>query len=139
MALRLSAVLVAALALLLAGSAGGLPGDAYTASSTPSSVQPSSSRAHTVVLTSDGGSASRANRARIQIAAGFTVTEATVTAATSAAGTCTPATWEPDGLLIDAGWINLRSPLGDPNELCPGGILTVTFDATTPTTVGLQT
>ena len=131
--------MLGALALLLTTAATGAPGDAYTARSSPPLVKASSTGAFTVELTSDPGSSSRAQRAKVGIPSGFSVAEATVAATTTAAGSCKFATWEPDGPLIADGKINLRSPTGGANELCPGATLTVTFNALAPAVDGTGT
>jgi hypothetical protein len=124
---------VLAVALLSAAGASGGPGDSYTAASTPTDVKPSSSTAFTIQLKNDAATPDRAQRARIGIATGFVVAAPSVTAATSAAGTCVASTWVADGALIADGRINLRRPGGGPpSELCPGAVLTVTFTATAP-------
>jgi hypothetical protein len=81
---RLLVAPIAALALLLPAGAGGLPGDTYSASSSPPVVQASSTNTYTVVIASDSGSAGLAARARVGIPGEFTLTGAPVTAVTTA-------------------------------------------------------
>ena len=135
---RLLAAPIAALALLLPAGAGGLPGDTYSATSSPPVVQASSTHSYTVEIANDAASAGLAARARVGIPAGFTLTGTPATASTTAADTCAAATWEPDGPLFADGRLNLRSPAPG-NELCPGGTLTVSFSAVAPATDGVYT
>ncbi len=131
-----------AVGLLSAAGASGAPGDSYTAASGPTEVKPSTATTFTIQLKNDAASPNRAQRARIGIATGFVVAAPSVTASSSAAGTCIASTWVADGALIADGRINLRRPGGGPpNELCPGAVLTVTFTATAPAsdTVGAWT
>jgi large repetitive protein len=128
---RLGALALSALALLLATSASGAPTDAYTASSQPTVVKPSESRTYSIKLKNDAASPDRAQRARIGIPVGFSVSAAS--AATSAAGICTASSWVADGTLISNGVVNLRKPGANTTELCPGATLTVSITASAPT------
>jgi hypothetical protein len=130
---RVVGAVALAVGLLSAAGASGALGDSYTASSAPTDVKPSTATTFTIQLKNDAASLNRADRARIGIATGFVVDAPSVTALTSAAGTCVVSTWGADGALIADGRINLRRPAGGPpNELCPGAVLTVTFTATAP-------
>lgn len=113
--------------LLLASSASADPLNTFTATSLPTHVKPSTSVSYTITLTTNPWAADPAQRAKIAIPSGFTVTPASVQASTSAAGSCTPATWEADGALIANGKINLKRPGGNPTALCSGATLTVGF------------
>ena len=75
---------LAALALLGAAGAAGAPVNAYTASSNPTVVKPATSRVYSIGLKNDALSPERAQRARIGIPVGFSVSSASAT--TSAAG-----------------------------------------------------
>ena len=121
---------VPALALLCAAAAGGAPVNGYTATSTPTVVQPSSVHIYTIRLENDTTS-ERAQRARIGIPSGFSVSAAS--AVTSAVGECVPASpWIADGTLIANGAVNLKKPGGKATELCPGATLTVSITASAP-------
>jgi hypothetical protein len=129
----LAAALLAALALFGALGAAGASVNAYTANALPTVVTPFTTTSFTVRVVNDPGSPDRAQRARIGIAAGFSVEAATVSATTTATGSCVVATWIADGALIADGRINLKKPGGgQTTELCPGATLTVTFTATAP-------
>jgi large repetitive protein len=126
---RTSAALVASVALLGTTGAAGAPGDAYTAVGTPAVVKPATQTVFTVQLTNDPGSPSRAQRARIGIPPGFSVS--TLSATTSAAGACLASTWAP-GAIVD-GVVEFKKPGGgNTTELCPGGTLTISIDASAP-------
>lgn len=127
---RLLAALLGAFALLGAAGAAGAPVNAYTASSEPVVVKPATSRTYTIRLRNDPSSPDRAQRARIGIPVGFSVSAAS--AATSAAGICVANTWVADGSLIANGAVNLKKPHGNTSELCPGGTLTVSITASAP-------
>ena len=122
--------LLGAIALLGAAGATGAPFNAYTASSEPAVVQPATSRTYTIRLRNDPTSPDRAQRARIGIPVGFSVSAAAGT--TSAAGSCVATSWVADGTLIGNGAVNLKKPQGNTTELCPGGTLTVSITASAP-------
>jgi large repetitive protein len=122
--------LLATLALIGAAGASGAPVNAYTASSEPTVVKPATSRVYTVRLRNDGSSPDRAQRARVGIPVGFSVSAASAT--TSATGTCAASTWVADGTLIANGAINVKKPTGNTTELCPDGTLTVSITASAP-------
>jgi large repetitive protein len=124
------AAVVPALALLCAAGAGGAPINGYTATSTPTVVQPSSVRVYTIQLTNDTTSPARGQRARIGIPPGFSVSAAS--GVTSAAGICTASAWIADGTLIANGAVNLKKSGGNVTELCPGATLTVSVTASAP-------
>jgi large repetitive protein len=122
--------LLAAVALVVAAGASGAPVNAYTAASEPTVVQPATSRVYTIRLKNDASSPDRAQRARVGIPIGFSVSSASAT--TSAAGTCAASTWIADGTLIANGAVNVKKPTGNTTELCPGGTLTVSITASAP-------
>ena len=136
-------LLFAATCLLLASGAAAAEGDAFTATSTPSHIKPSTLTAYTVTLTNSGTSTKEADRAKIAIPAGFAVDGTTFQATTSTAGSCVASGWVADGALIADGKINLKRPDGNPNQtnnrLCQGATLTVAFSATSSPTDGSYT
>jgi hypothetical protein len=123
-----------ALALLLVTAAGGAPVNAYTVSSQPAVVKPATPFTYTIRLTNTAGSSERAQRARIGIPAEFSVS--TLSATTSAAGTCVASTWAPGAIV--GGVVEFKKPSGSTTELCPGGTLTVSI-GTSAATEGIWT
>ena len=132
---RFAALPLTVLALLLPAGAASAPGDLFTAGIGPASVKPSLAHSFTLTVTSAGTSAP-ANHAQIAVPAGFAVNELSVNAATSTADTCSAAVWAADPL-PPGGPLDVRSPAGAENELCPGGTLTVSFSASAPAAEGL--
>lgn len=122
------AALVVPLALLLVTAAGGAPGDTYTVSSEPAIVKRATPFTYTIRLTNSVDSSEGAQRARIGIPAGVTVSS--MTATTSPAGNCVASTWGSTGIV---GVVEIKKPGGGQNELCPGGTLTVSIVASAPT------
>jgi large repetitive protein len=93
-------------------------------------VQPSSARVYTIRLTNDPNSPQSAQRARIGIPSGFSVSS--MTATTSPAGNCVTSTWE--SIPIVNGIAEFKKPGGGNTvELCPGGTLTISITASAPT------
>jgi hypothetical protein len=134
---RLSLAITLGACLLVVSSASADPLDTFTATSLPTDVKPSSSVAYAIKLTNDLLSPDPAQRAKIAIPSGFTVTPASVQASTSAAGSCIVATWVADGALIADSKINLKRPAGgNDNALCPGATLTVGFLAVSASAPG---
>ena len=127
--IQLSATIVVALALLLVTTAGGAPVSAYSVSSEPAAVKPATPFTYTIRLTNNADSPERAQRARIGIPAGFSVVS--LSAATSAAGTCVVSTWIA-GEIVN-GIVEVKKPSGSTTELCPGGTLTVSIRTSAPT------
>ena len=120
--------------LVLAAAAGAAP-NAFTASLTPTLVKPSTSASYTLTLTS-AATSDQADKAKIAIPTGFS-TPTGITATTPAACNGNAATWEADGTLIANNAINLKRPGGGGNtNLCPGGVLTVTFTSVSPAAEG---
>lgn len=128
---RLAAFALGVLALLLTAAASGAPINAYTASAQPTVVKPSLNTVYIISLKNDAASPERAQRARIGIPSGFSVSAAS--GASSAAGSCTAASWIADGTLIANGAVNLKKSGGSTTELCPDGTLTVSITASAPT------
>lgn len=130
-----TAVLVAALHV---GSA--LASDAvFTATGSPSFVAASHTDSYTITVTNQSTHIN-VKQATIDIPAGFTVDPSTVAAVASppASGSCTNAgSWSFDG--ISGGTINLHHGSDPSNELCTGGMLTVTFSAASPAAGGSST
>jgi hypothetical protein len=135
---RLALAVVAAYFLVASGAATAAP-DQFTASVTPSAVKPSTTTTYQVKVTNSQTS-QEADRARIGIPLGFTVDPGSISATTTSAPGCTASTWEPDGVLVAEGRINLRSPPGGgDHRLCPSATLTVSFIATSPAGQGVYT
>jgi large repetitive protein len=120
---------LAALALGLPLIAQADPSDTYTANAGPAAVQPLTTKSYTITITNSAGSHDRARDASVGIPPGFAVDPASLVATTTASGSCASVSWTatlaPEGSRID-----LSSSSGAANELCPGGVLTVTFQAT---------
>ena len=130
---RQLALLITAAFLLLASGAAAAAARTFTATMTPGAVKPNTSTTYTITMTNTTLDDQRADRAKILIPPGFAVDALSVKATASAAGDCLKVDWVPDGTLISSdGKINLKSPGGNTNRLCPGGTLTVTFTATSP-------
>jgi hypothetical protein len=121
------AITVLGCLLVVSSAASADPLDTFAASSVPTHVKPSTSVSYTIKLTTNPSAPDPAQRAKIAIPSGFTLTPASVQASTSAAGSCTPATWEADEALIANAKINLKRPGGNNTALCPGATLTVVF------------
>jgi hypothetical protein len=137
---HLTLIAAAAACLFVATAASADPINAFSATAAPSAVKPSSSTSFTVKLTNDPASPDRAQRAKIGIPQGFSVSAASVHATTTAvAGACDAATWEADGALLANQKINLKWPGGNTTRLCAGGTLTVAFLATSATPPGTYT
>ncbi len=130
--------LLAGLALALPLIAQADPADTYTAGATPSVVQPSSSRVYVVRITNSGDSLDSARDARIGIPTGFAVNPATLTATTTASGACESASWTAT-LAAASSRIDVGSPPSAANALCPGGVLTVGFEASASAAEGAYT
>ena len=136
---RLLPAVVTAVCLLMASGAAAAPGDAFTATSTPSHVKPSISASYTITLTNSASSPSRGQRATIAIPSGFDVSPASIQATTEALGGCDGSTWVPDGAPIADSKIQLKRPMGPETGLCQGAKLTVSFAATSPGAEGSHT
>ena len=119
------------LLLALATSAAqATPGDDFTATITPTAVQPLSSHAYTVQLANLGSSGESADNAHVAVPSGFAVDEATLSASTSAAGSCSAAAW---AVTLNSGTSTIDASAADATgDLCPGATLTLVFNATAP-------
>lgn len=124
---RLPFVLLGA-CLLLASGAAAAEGDAFTATSAPSHVKPTTPASYVVALTNSPSSPSRAQRATIDVPAGFSVDAASIQATTQATGGCDGSPWALVGTVSSE--INLRRPGNNDTGLCPGAALAVSFTAT---------
>jgi large repetitive protein len=131
--LGITALAVSLTILLVASAAQSAGTDRFSATVTPSAVQPGSSGPFTVSITNRPTSTRSANNAHVNAKGGFTVDAATLVATTSAAGSCSAATWTAslNGTTIDA-----VSP-GGTADLCPGATLTLTFASTAPAADGI--
>ena len=132
---RVSRVLVAIacfLVVFVASAAQATPGDRFTASISPAAVQPLTSVAYALAIGNLASSSHAADNAHVAVPAGFQVDGTSLSATTSAHGSCSAATWtvalSPDATTIDAA---APDPAGD---LCPGATLTLTFNASSPST-----
>jgi hypothetical protein len=125
---RRIALVVAGACLLVASGAAAAPEDnKFTASSTPSLVQPApASPVYTITLTNDPAPSGEADRGKIIPPAGFAVIGQPGDPTVS--GCAGPPDWGAE-VLLD-GTISLARIDGSQNNLCPGGILTVVFSAT---------
>ena len=134
---RIALLTASACVLVLASAAAAAP-NSFTATLSPQFVRPAITEAYTLTL-ANASTSDEANRAKVTIPPGFTVLEP-VTATTTAAAACSASTWEADGPLVPGGRMNLTRPGGGGNQnLCPGGVLTISFSATSPTTPGEYT
>jgi hypothetical protein len=130
---RVLGVLLGALLLPLAvagPSAKASPGDQFGAAIAPGDVQPLSPLAYSVQISSLGSSSQSANNAHVAIPVGFLVDGASLTATTTASGSCSAAAWNVSLNLVSS--IDAVAPGGAAAELCPGGELTIAFTATAP-------
>ena len=131
-----AAAAIVALGLLAPLVASGAAPNAYTAAGSPAAVAPSSAANYTIALANDGSSPQSARWARISFPTGFSA-PSQLNARTSGAGSCNAADW-------DVEWTSSRRlyatwPGGDARELCPGGVLRITFRTTAPAADGLYT
>ena len=136
---RFLPLLVFSLVVSLVGPAAqSATSDRFTATISPSAVQPSSSHAYSVGITNRVPSSDSANNAQVAIPAGFVVDGTTLAAATSSAGACVGTAWTAT-LNGDSTAIDVVAPADAASQLCPGGTLTVTIGATAPAADGLST
>jgi hypothetical protein len=126
-----SALLGAVLLGLTGPSAQADASDRFHASISPAAVQPLSSHSYALHISNAASSNHSANNAHVTIPAGFTVDPASLSAATTAAGTCSAATWTVSLDLLTP-TINAVAPSDSGSELCPGGQLTISFTAAAP-------
>jgi Big-like domain-containing protein len=111
------------------------PVDAYTATGSPTAVQPQVVSSYTITLTNDSGSPDSAAQATVSVPTGFSVTPLTLSAATSGVDPCVGSTWTP-ALSPDGNEIDVVSPDSGSGALCPGASLTIHFQATAQTADG---
>jgi Bacterial Ig-like domain len=125
---RLPALLLAlALTILLVTAAAqSASSDKFSVTVTPSAVQPSASGPYTLKITNRSTSRS-ANNAHVTVPGGFTVDAASLLATTSGGG-CAAATWT---AALNGTTIDLAAPDAS-SQLCPGGVLTLKFNASAP-------
>jgi hypothetical protein len=132
-----AAAAIVALGLLAPLVAHGAPSNVYTAAGSPAAVKPSSTASYTIALANDPNSPDSARWARISFPSEFD-DPSQIDAKTSAADKCRAADWTVEWNSstdrLYATW-----PGREANELCPGGVLTVTFRATAPATEKLYT
>jgi hypothetical protein len=124
-----------ACAFLLLASGAAAATSSFTVSATPSHVKPSSSTTFTVTLTNSLSSDPKgADRATISVE-GFALDGPLPTASVTGCGS---PLWDAE---VADNTITLSRRSGPPSEnnLCPGGILTVVFTASSPTTEGSYT
>ena len=131
-ATRLVLAGLAAVALaLLAGAAGAAPDNRYGATIAPTAVVPNASATYTIALTNRSASSAAANNGQVVVPVGFTVDAGTLTATTTAAGSCSTADWT---VTLDGppNAIHAVAPPGPASELCPGATLRIRFAAKAP-------
>ena len=134
MSRRVASVLPAMLLLLLAvitSAARATPSDRFSANIAPDAVQPLAGGNYALAITNAGSSPDAADNAHIVVPDGFTVDGTSLSASTSAHGSCSAATW---GVALDQlmSTIDATAPLNPESALCPGATLTVTFVASSP-------
>jgi hypothetical protein len=100
----------------------------FTATIAPSAVQPLAVSTYAVQITNRPQSTLTANNAHVAVPTGFVVDSASLSATTTASGTCSAGTWT---VSLSADAIDAVAP-DAPSELCPGATLTVSFAATAP-------
>jgi len=127
--------LFTAACLLLASGAAAAP-SSFTVAATPSHVKPSSSTTYTVTLTNSSSSDPKgADRATIAVE-GFELVGPPTSASVTECGN--PRTWDAE-VAPDGKTITLQRSGASTNNLCPGGILAVSFTANSPAIEGLYT
>ncbi len=133
-----TAVALVALALAVPFVAWADPLDSYTATGSPAAVQPLSVATYTIALTNTSHSPDAARQARIGVPSAFAIDASSLSATTSAAGSCSAASWTPTWDAVNSR-IDMAWPGDAASELCPGGTLTVAFQATAPSTEAIYT
>jgi large repetitive protein len=123
---------------MLTSAAQSAAGDRYAAAIAPSAVQPLVNGVYSVAIANRATSTQAANNAHAVVPSGFVVDATSLSATTSASGSCTVATWgvalTPASSTIDA-----IAPPDAASALCPGGRLTVSFQASAPSAEGAYT
>ena len=112
-------------------AASAAPEDQYGATIQPAAVQPALVRAYTVGITNRNKSTDAANHAHVTVPGGFALDGASLSAATSASGTCSAASWTAT-LNGATSTIDVVAPPSPAGELCPGGTLKLKFKAAAP-------
>jgi hypothetical protein len=116
-------------------AAAAAPGDRFSAQLAPAAVQPQSSGGYQLAITNRNNSTNPATIAHVSVPSGFLLDAATLFAQTSASGSCSAATWS--ATLNAAGsTVDVVAPTGPQSQLCPGGTLRITFNATAPAAEG---
>jgi hypothetical protein len=128
-----AAAAIFALGLLTPLLARGAESHAYTAAVSPVAVKPSSTAAYTVAVTNAANSPDSARQATIAVSDFVNIS--TSTATTSASGQCSAAVWNVEWNAAESR-IFAESPGGTATDLCPGGVLTVAFQAMAPAAEG---
>jgi hypothetical protein len=126
-----AAVLVA----LVTPAAGETLANRFSASIAPGAVQPLSTAAYVVHVSNRPQSDVTANDAQVVVPTGFVVDPTSLTATTTAAGTCSAATWT---VALNTDTIEAVAPDVD-SELCPGGSLDLSLAASAPFSEGTYT
>jgi hypothetical protein len=134
MSRRVVLVLLAMPWLLLAlitSAARAAPGDRFSAVIAPDAVQPLAGGNYALAITNLGSSPNAANNTHVVVPDGFIVDGTSLSASTSAHGSCSAATWV---VALDqlTSTIDASAPLDPESGLCPGATLTVTFVASSP-------
>ena len=108
-----------------------MPGDRFSAGIAPTAVQPLAGGSYALSTANLGSSPDAANNAHVAVPDGFIVDATSLSASTSAHGSCSAASWV---VALDAltSTIDATAPVDPGSELCPGATLTVTFAATSP-------
>jgi hypothetical protein len=126
-------VIAAATGLAVAGvlvmPATAVEANRFSATIAPTAVQPLAAWNYTVQITNRTQSTITANNAHVAVPGGFALDAASLSATTTAAGTCSAGTWTVS--LSVEGAIDAIAPDAS-SELCPGGVLNVSFAATAP-------
>lgn len=133
--------MLAALALAtlsLVPAAGADPPHSYSASVSPTLVQPSTPGSYTITLTNESGSANAPDSGDITLPSGFTLASPAAMSASITVGACAGATWLASLDPFNSSKIELAAPPAG-EELCQGGTLTVTFSAISAVDPGTYT
>jgi hypothetical protein len=135
---RVAFALLAGALLVIASvtsAARATPGDRFNAGIAPVAVQPLAGSGYAVAIANLGSSNDAANNAHVSVPNGFAVDSLSLAAATTSSGSCSAAAWtvglDPVGSTIDA-----VAPPNPDGDLCPGGTLTLSFTAASPSQEG---
>ncbi len=124
-----------ALTLPFVATASAAPEDRFGATISPFAVQPGTSGVYTIAIANRHSSTTSANNAHVRVPGGFVVDSATLSAGTSASGSCSAATWTVT-LSAETSTIDVVAPPAAESELCPDGTLGITFSAAAPSSEG---